>query len=364
MRVARIDLRSFRSFGELRIEIGAGVTPVVGPNGAGKTNLLEALDFALSGRSFRTRDRRELIAFGGSMARAEAEVLDEDGTSHTLLASVSRKEGRRHLLDGSAADPATIARHRPQLAIFSPDLLTLVKGPPGERRAHLDEFVAARWPSRSDLRRSYGQALAQRNALLGRVAAGLAPAVELDAWDGTLAEAAAPLTAARAEATSELAQPFTETAAELGLAGGAELGYRPRCEADAEAIRSELGQRRDSDLERGRTGWGPHLDELEVTAAGRSVRRYGSQGQQRTALLALLFAEREALLAAAGVAPLMLLDDVMSELDPAHRELLATRLATAGQSLITAADEGAIPAAVAGAKVKMPGAARPLAEAA
>ena len=83
---------------------------------------------------------------------------------------MSRTEGRRHLLDGSPADPATLARNRPPVAVFSPDRLSLVKGPPAERRAHLDRFVAARWPSRAELRKRYGQALAQRNALLSRLA--------------------------------------------------------------------------------------------------------------------------------------------------------------------------------------------------
>src|SRR5436189_2512324 len=138
MRVLTFEARSFRSFEELRVELGAGITTVLGPNGAGKTNLLEALDFALTGRTFRTGDRRELIRFGESLARASVSLRAEDGGTHVLLASVSRGEGRRHLLDGAAADPATTARHRPHLCVFSPDLLSLIKGPPAERRAHLD----------------------------------------------------------------------------------------------------------------------------------------------------------------------------------------------------------------------------------
>ena len=115
----------------MRVELGGGIVSLIGPNGAGKTNFLEAVYFALTGRSFRTADRRELIPFGGSLARAEARVRGEDGVERNLLASVSRTEGRRHLLDGSPADPATIARHRPPVAVFSPDRLALVKGPPG-----------------------------------------------------------------------------------------------------------------------------------------------------------------------------------------------------------------------------------------
>src|SRR6478752_9552501 len=230
MLVASVEAAPLRSLRALRIELPPGVSSLIGPNGAGKTNLLEALYFALTGRSFRTADRRDLIPFGEPLARAEALIRDEDGTARTLLASVSRADGRRHLLDGSPADPATIARHRPPVAVFAPDRLALVKGAPAERRAHLDGFLAARWPSRAELRKRFGQALAQRNALLSRLAAGYGGPAQLDVWDGTVAEAAAPLVAARAEAIAELSGPFAETAAELGLEGGAGLEYAPRAE--------------------------------------------------------------------------------------------------------------------------------------
>jgi len=344
MRVSAVEARPLRSLDGVRIELGPGIVSLVGPNGIGKTNLLEALYFALTGRSFRTSDRRELIPFGAPLARAEAAVEDDDGTRSRLLASVSRAEGRRHLLDGSPADPATLARRRPPVAVFSPDRLTLVKGPPGERRAHLDLFVAARRPSRSELRRRYGQALAQRNALLARVAAGGASPAELDVWDAALADAAAPLIAARAEAVDELAAPFAATAAELGLEGTASIAYAPRAAGDAAALREGLAERRAADLRLGRSSWGPHLDELKIDLDGRALRRYGSQGQQRAALLALLFAERDVLLEARRVVPLMLLDDVMSELDPGRRERLAERLSRGGQALVTAADEESVPA--------------------
>jgi DNA replication and repair protein RecF len=356
MSVVSLDARDFRSLARIELEIGPGITSVVGDNGTGKTNLLEAVYFGLSGRSFRTRDRRELIRFGESVARAELKVAADERTSHTLLASVSRSEGRRHLLDSEPAAPETIARHRPHLVVFSPDRLVLIKGPPAERRAHLDGFVAARWPSRSDLRQHYGQVLAQRNALLRRISAGLAPAAELDAWDGALAAAAEPLIEVRAEAAAELAPHFTEAAAELGVEA-ATLRYAPRTEADMAALRAALAERRDSDLRRARTSLGPHLDELELTLGERSLRRYGSQGEQRAGLLALLFAERETLIGAGSPAPLMLLDDVMSELDPAHRGLLAARLADAGQTLVSAADEEVLPTTAAQRLVRMPAAA-------
>jgi DNA replication and repair protein RecF len=338
---------------DARIELEAGIVSLIGPNGAGKTNFLEALYFALTGRSFRTSDRRDLIPFGGTLARAEATIRDGDGVERRLLASVSRSEGRRHLLDGSPAEPAALARSRPPVAVFSPDRLALVKGPPGERRAHLDLFLAARWPSRSELRQRYGQALAQRNALLARLA-GTGGASALDVWDASLADAAAPLIAARAEAVSELSPTFEAAAEELGLPAGATIEYAPRADGTAEEIRVGLEERRAADLRLGRSSWGPHLDEVRISIDGRQLRRYGSQGQQRMALLALLFAEREALLAARQVSPLLLLDDVMSELDPDRRELLVARLSAGGQTLITAAAEESVPPAARQTVVWMP----------
>src|SRR5690349_21616559 len=353
MHVTAIEASPLRSLDRVRVELPAGIVSVIGPNGTGKTNLVEALYFALTGRSFRTSDRRDLIPFGGSLARAEATVRDEDGIERKLLASVSRSEGRRHLLDGSPADPATIARSRPPVAVFAPDRLTLVKGPPAERRAHLDGFVAARWPARGELRKRFGQAVAQRNALLSRLAAGYGSPEDLRIWDAGMADAAAPLIEAREEAVAELADPFTTTASELGLEG-ATLEYAPRASGSAEEIRAGLEERREQDIRLGRSSWGPHLDELKLNSAERSLRRFGSQGQQRAALLALLFAEREALLAARRVTPLLLLDDVMSELDPTRRDLLVGRLGDGGQVLITAADEESVPEPARSSVVRMP----------
>jgi DNA replication and repair protein RecF len=351
--VTAIEAKPLRSLDRVRVELAPGIVSVIGPNGTGKTNLIEALYFALTGRSFRTSDRRDLIPFGGSLARAEATIRDDDGLERKLLASVSRTEGRRHLLDGNPADPMTIARSRPPVAVFAPDRLTLVKGPPAERRAHLDGFVAARWPARGELRKRYGQALAQRNALLSRLAAGYGSPEELGIWDAGLANAAAPLIEARAEAVGELAEPFAATAAELGLEQ-AVLEYAPRAAGSAEEIRLGLEERREQDVRLGRSSWGPHLDELKLLAADRSLRKFGSQGQQRASLLALLFAERAALLAARRVTPLLLLDDVMSELDPGRRDRLVNRLGDGGQVLITAADEESIPTTALQSVVRTP----------
>jgi DNA replication and repair protein RecF len=351
--VTAIEAKPLRSLERVRVELAPGIVSVIGPNGTGKTNLIEALYFALTGRSFRTSDRRELIPFGGSLARAEATIRSEDGIEHTLLAAISRTEGRRHLLDGNPADPATLARSRPPVAVFAPDRLILVKGPPAERRAHLDGFVAARWPARGELRKRYGQAVAQRNALLARLSAGYGSPEDLRIWDAGMAEAAAPLIAARADAVAELGGLFAAAAAELGLEQAA-LEYAPRAKGSAQKLGAGLEERRDQDIRLGRSSWGPHLDELKLSGGGKSLRKYGSQGQQRTALLALLFAERQALLEARQVTPLLLLDDVMSELDPGRRERLVARLDDGGQVLLTAADEESVPLAARESVVRMP----------
>ena len=329
MRVESLSTLGFRNLGDATLALDEGVTLLHGPNGAGKTNLLEALYMALAGRSCRTRAERETIAFGAPLARAEA-VLEDLGERREFLCAVDRAEGRRHLLNGSSA-PAESAGMRPPLAVFMPDRLALVKGPPAARRSHLDGFVAALRPARAEARRRYARALAQRNALVGRIRAGDGGPDSLDAWDTELAAAGIELMAARADAIAPLAPLFAAAAAELGLGDDAVLEYRPRSRAeDAEALRAELAERRESDLARGFSGHGPHLDEVAITVAGRQLRRYGSQGQQRVALLALLFAERDALLAGDRPPPLLLLDDVTSELDPARRELLCARLVAGG----------------------------------
>jgi DNA replication and repair protein RecF len=341
--VESVSVLGVRNLADAPIALGPGINLVWGANGAGKTNLLEATYMALAGRSCRTRDDRETIAFGQSLARSEAVVSDGDRRT-TFLLSVSRAEGRRQLVDGTTAGAGS-AEQRPPLSVFMPDRLSLVKGAPTERRNHLDRFSAALWPSRADQRRRYARALAQRNALLGRIRAGIAAPASLDAWDAELAAAGIELARTRRDAIARLAGPFTAAADELGLAGGGSIAYRPRSDASEPGqLAAELAERRDSDVARGYTGWGPHLDEVAIDIGARAARRYGSQGQQRLALLALLFAEREALVDDGRPAPLMLLDDVTSELDAERRSLLVDRLGEA-QALITATEPDQLPAA-------------------
>ena len=342
MRLARLRLRDFRSYERAEVELGEGLTVVSGPNGAGKTNLLEAAYFALTARSPRTSNEREVVRRGASVTRVEGDVEGGDAP-HRLEVAFTPGEPKQVRVDGAAVEGAA-AESRPAVVVFLPDRLELVKGPPSLRRGHLDQLVAALWPARATTRSAYSRALAQRNALVARIRAGVSGRGALDAWDAELARQGSELMADRREAIGALAPRFEAMALDLGLPEPASLAYRPRSRAaDAEGLATELAERRGADLERGFTAHGPHRDDVALIHGGASLRSYGSQGQQRTALLALLFAERELLAERRGAPPLALLDDVMSELDETRRERLAERLRSGGQAVLTATEPGHVP---------------------
>ncbi|HTR89846.1 MAG TPA: DNA replication and repair protein RecF [Solirubrobacteraceae bacterium] len=348
MRLLGVQLRDFRTYARAEVTLGAGLTVVHGPNGAGKSNLLEAIYFGCTGRSPRTRNERELVRFEAQAARVTV-ALEQEGRPHELSVGFQPGEPKRMTADGAPVERLLDVEHRPLLSVFMPDRLELLKGPPSLRRAHLDQLVAALWPARAADRRAYAQALAQRNSLLGRIRAGGASRASMPAWDLQLARHALALRGNRARATEQLTERFAARAAELGLRGEARVEYRPRTRArDERELVAELAERLESDLRRGFSGHGPHRDELALLRDGRDLRAYGSQGEQRLALLALLLAERSALADLRAHIPLMLLDDVMSELDADRRELLARELAAAGQSVIATTDLAHVPGAAAG----------------
>src|SRR3954467_12756689 len=326
MRATRVTLRDFRSYEAADVRLGPGLTVVSGRNGAGKTNLLEAVYFACTGRSCRTANEREVVRFGAELTRLELTCEDALGR-HEVTVGFKPGEAKRLRADGAPVDNLVGVEARPLVSVFLLDRLELVLGAPALRRSHLDQVVAALWPSRAGTRRAYSAALAQRNALLANIRSGRASRASLPAWDGELARHGVALMADRAATIERLAPRFAEPPAGLGLEGRVELAYRPRSKAaDAEGLAVELAERVDSDLERGFTGHGPHRDDLAFRREGRELRAYGSRGQQRLGLLALLLAEREELEAERGAAPLLLLDDVMSELDASRRERLTILL--------------------------------------
>jgi DNA replication and repair protein RecF len=348
MRVVSVEMRDFRTYARAEARIGEGLTVVHGPNGAGKSNLLEALYFGCTGRSPRTRSDRELVSFGAQTTRVVVHLLDGP-EAHELSVGYTPAAGGAQAVKRMSADGAEVERlldvpARPLVSVFIPDRLELLKGPPALRRAHLDQVVAAIWPLRADTRREYSRVLAQRNALLARIRAGRASSTTLSTWDRELAVKGLALREDRAEAVALLTEQFALKAAQLGCNGEVALEYRPRTKArDEQEFIEELGQRLEGDLERGFSGHGPHRDELALVRDGRELRVYGSQGEQRLALLALLLTERSVLGRERGQTPLMLLDDVMSELDSDRRELLVSELSSGGQSVIATTDLAHVP---------------------
>src|SRR5215213_6159715 len=173
MIATRLTLRDFRSYTSAEVELGPGVTVVSGRNGAGKTNLLEAIYFACTGRSCRTANEREVVRFGAPLTRLELTARDDRGR-HVITVGFQPGEAKRLSVDGAPVERLTDAAARPLVSVFLPDRLELVLGAPALRRSHLDQVVAALWPSRAGTRRSYSAALAQRNALVAAVRAGRA----------------------------------------------------------------------------------------------------------------------------------------------------------------------------------------------
>jgi DNA replication and repair protein RecF len=344
VRVVGVTVRDFRGYSDAHAEFGDGLTVITGPNGAGKTNLIEALYFGCTGRSCRTTNEREVVRFGAKATRVVVAAVGEAGP-HELSVGFAPGEPKRMKIDGATVERLQDAAERPLVSVFLPDRLELIKGPPALRRAHLDQFVAALWPARVQTRRAYAQTLAQRNALISRIRSGAAGRGSVGSWDLQLARQGIALMEDRQAAVETMRDAFSRLSARLGLAGDAVVAYRPRSVArDAEQLRAELAERVDSDLERGFTAHGPHRDELTTTRDGRELRAYGSQGQQRLALLSLLLAEREAIAERRQTPPVMLLDDVMSELDRVRRIALVDLLLDAGgQSVITATDLEQIP---------------------
>ncbi len=270
MLLAVVELRDFRSYAGCELSPGPGLTVLHGPNGAGKSNLLEAICFACTGHSPRTRAERQLIRFGARSARVEVSVSD-GGELHRLSVGYGPGEDGGAWVKRMRADGVVVARMsdveaRPLIGVFLPERLALMKGPPAVRRAHLDRLTAALWPLSTAERRSYARVLAQRNVLLQRIRARGLPSTHLDAWDRELARHALSLRASRARALDLLAEPFAARATELGLAAGAALEYQPGTRAaGVDELLGELRARLALDLERGFTTHGPHRDELART---------------------------------------------------------------------------------------------------
>jgi DNA replication and repair protein RecF len=324
---------------------------VVGRNGAGKTNLLESLHVGTQGFSPRTRADAQLMRFGADATRVNVRGTRADVPVETDVL-LRRNGGREITLNGARVERVDRLRSELATLVFTPDRLTVVKGGPAVRRAYFDRALGRLLPSQAGTPAAYGEALGQRNASLRRISLGLSSREALAPWNERVADLGLELVEARHRVLGLLAPGFAERAGELGLEGAA-LEYRGE-PATLEALETRV----DRDLERGATGIGPHLDEIAVLAGTRELRSFGSQGEQRLAVLSLLLAESDLIADTRPSPPLLLLDDVLSELDPGRREILAARVSGRGQTVITTTSRQALPAEPAQVIEVVPGEAR------
>jgi DNA replication and repair protein RecF len=253
--------------------------------------------------------------------------------------TVALGEGKRIRLNGAPAASAEELRARLAALVFVPDRLAVVKGGPAVRRAYVDRMLGRVQPSQAGLPGEYGRALAQRNEALRRTRSGASTREAVEPWTERVAALGNDLDVARARLVAMLAPGFAEHASALGLAG-ASLAYE-----ELGLPLEELTARLERDLERGTTSVGPHLRDVELRAGDRELRGFGSQGEQRTAVLALVLAEAGVLAERRGTPPLLLLDDVLSELDGERRRALLAALPPGGQTIVSATSLDALPPA-------------------
>jgi DNA replication and repair protein RecF len=332
----RLWLTDFRSYREAEVTFAEGVTAIVGANGQGKTNLLEAIAYAGTQSSFRGASSEVMVRAGCDRAYVRADVV-RDGRE-LLIETELAASGRGRM----QVNKQRVQRGRDLLGllpttVFTPDDLVLIKGGPAERRRYLDETLVLLRPSHDALRSEVERILRQRNTLLKQAGGRLTPDVEttLDVWDAKFADAGQRWAEARRELVGALTPAVTEAAAHLS-GGAVEIGLAYESAWLAEGLAVALAAGRDADVRRGLTLVGPHRDELAVTLAGLPARTQASQGEQRTLALALRLGAHRLAADRLGVPPVLLLDDVFSELDPGRSHALLAHL-PAGQTILTTA---------------------------
>ncbi len=328
-------LTDFRSYASVDLELPAGTTAVLGRNGQGKTNLLEAVAH-LAGTSLRGATTESMVRVGAERGVARAEAVR--GNRELLIEAELAPRGRGRIqLNRQAVKRRRDLLEALSVTVFSPDDLVLVKGGPGERRDWIDDAVVGLDPRVDEIRGDLGRILKQRNALLKQARGRLdeSAALTLDVWDERLTRAGEALASHRRRVLDELVPRLTT--AYRDLAGcEQQIGAIYQAAWDAEGLAAALAGARDDDLRRGITTVGPHRDEIAFSLDALPVRTHASQGEQRSLALAMRLALHRAMTDAHGVSPILLLDDVLSELDDGRGGALIDHLPP-GQTLLTSA---------------------------
>jgi DNA replication and repair protein RecF len=371
MELTRLALEDFRSYPAAELTPDPGLTVVAGPNGAGKTNLLEAIHATIVGRSHRAAVDAELVRHGAPFARVRLELAGGTGgggsTIELVVPGVEPAPGiRKRLTVNGVPRRGTTLSEVARVVLFRPEEMLLLVGSPSERRRFLDGIVAQRDRRAARDLVDVARVVTQRNALLRAIRAEEASLDALGFWDEQLAQLGARIMRARLAALAELVDrigPLHDAVASEGE-GAASVGLtyldglkeawpersdpRSRMPADDElvaAYRRRIAAVRQKEAWNGVSLVGPQRDDLRAELGGRDVASHASRGQQRTIILAMKLAETD-LLGADGPRPIVLLDDVFSELDPERAERLSDLLAGRGQVIVTTAD----PATLEGAR--------------
>jgi DNA replication and repair protein RecF len=336
-----LGLRNHRNYAQLDLIPGPGVNLFIGANGQGKTNLLEAVAMLALSASPRSRREIELVGPVAPMSRIEAKVEARGMTAELAITlNVDGERARRVIeVDGIRRRAFDLPGHF-RVTLFWPDDLGLVKAGPELRRRFLNQMLVQIEPGYGRSLAGLKRVLEQRNSLLKKIAAGEEAGDVLEVWDHELVQLGTEVSTARARAVLELEPQAAESHAEI--AGGERLEIRYEGPPDdlAQAVHNSLAE----DLRRGSTTVGPHRDDLSVLLDGKEARAYASQGQQRTAVVSLKLAEAAVVTRRTGERPVLLLDDVLSELDAERRAALLRQVAGEGQVIITSAEAGPFPA--------------------
>ena len=348
MQLLSLTLEDFRNLGRVALEPSAHASIVVGQNGQGKTNLLEGVYFLATLKPLRAGKLAELVRFGQERAKVTGRFR-LGGAEREISVEVAQGQ-RQALVDGKRAASLEDYFGGVSVVAFTPDDLEVVKGGPDLRRAFVDRAVFNRFPAFLKESRDYARALKSRNRLLKEGA----DASYLDAYDETLARTGARLWTRRRALLAELAPRATGAFDAIGRTPApASFGYEPSnlpplsfASASEDelraALREGLSARLERDLDRGFTSVGPHADDLDIRLGERAARAFASQGQQRALVLAWKIAEIENLHAAHGFLPLLLLDDVSSELDPERNAYLMDYLARSGAQVFLTTTDAAL----------------------